>query len=83
MHQANNKTGPVLPATTSSPTNPISVRVALKINEFGARYGMPRQTVYKLLKHGLPHFNLGPHNRIIPVAEADAWMVENYLVGQR
>jgi hypothetical protein len=54
-------------------------RLVLKVPEFGIRYGVSKRTVWKWLKHGMPHLKLSPRNTQIPIKEADVWIQANFL----
>jgi hypothetical protein len=65
--------------TTSSAAPPVTVRLVLKVPEFGDRFGVKTRTVWKWLKLGMPHLKLSPRNTQIPIAEADHWVKDNFM----
>jgi len=65
--------------TSSNPAEPVGVRLVLKVPAFGDRWGVKKTTVWKWLKHGMPHLKFSSRNTQIPVAEADQWIKENFL----
>lgn len=65
--------------TTSIPANQAEVRLVLTIPDFGAHWGKKKTTVYKWLASGMPHMKFSVRDTKIPVAEADAWVKENFL----
>jgi hypothetical protein len=67
-----------LPAT-SIPTNPVTIRLVLKVPEFGNRWGVKKTTIHKWLASGMPHMKISYRNTQIPIQEADAWVKENFL----
>jgi hypothetical protein len=66
-------------ATTSTPAGTVVAPLVLKVPEFGARWGVRKTTVNKWLASGMPHMKISYRNTQIPIAEADAWVKENFL----
>jgi hypothetical protein len=67
------------PVTTSTPTNPVNERLVLKVPEYGARWNVGQKVVWKWLKVGMPHIKISRRNTQIPLAEADAWVKQNFM----
>jgi len=68
--------------TTSSPQErvpkEITLNLNLRVNEFGARYGVAEVTVWRWVADGLPYLKLSPRHTRIPVVEADAWVKQRF-----
>jgi predicted DNA-binding transcriptional regulator AlpA len=73
------KTGHSPTTTSSAPPGPIGVNLFLNMQDYGARYGVSKRTVYRWIVHGLPHLRINSRNLRIPTVESDRWMKENYF----
>jgi hypothetical protein len=65
--------------TTSSAPGTVDIRLVLKVPEYGSRWGVKKDVVWKWLKVGMPHLKISRRNVQIPLAEADAWVKQNFL----
>lgn len=65
--------------TTSSEPATATLRLVLKVPDFGSRWGVKKDVVWKWLKVGMPHLKISRRNTQIPLAEADAWVKQNFL----
>jgi hypothetical protein len=51
--------------------------------EFAARFSVSKRTVDSWLARGCPHLKLSSRCVRLPVAEAEAWVKENYFTQRR
>ena len=66
--------------TTSSPApRAVEARLVLSVRDYGSRYGVKKDTIYKWVINGMPHLKMSSRLTRIPVKEADRWVNDNWL----
>jgi hypothetical protein len=69
---------PSLPAPGGTPA-PTVARLVLKVPDFAERWGVKKSTAWNWLARGCPHLKISYKNTKVPIAEADAWVKQNFL----